>query len=76
MGKSYRKTKIFGCAGGSDKKDKRLCNRALRKKVREQLKQEDYDKPFPIKQEIIDEYSMTNDGKHYWKDAKDEDMRK
>ena len=76
MGKSRRKTKIFGNAGYSEKKDKRLCNRMLRKKVREKLHKEEYDAEFPLPNDVFNIWSMGKDGKHYWRDAADEDMRK
>ena len=79
MGKSQRKHKIFGIAGGrreSEKKDKRLCNRSLRSKVRRQLKHGDPDAPFPLPDEVFNIWSMSKEGKRYWPDAEDKDMRK
>lgn len=76
MGKSYRHTKIFGNGGNSEKKDKRLCNRMLRNKVRMRLHEEDYDSPMPLPNEVFNIWSMSKDGKHYWKDATDKDMIK
>jgi hypothetical protein len=76
MGKSRRKNKIFGNAGGSEKKDKQRCNRILRKKVREKLHKEDYDAEFPLPNEVFNIWSMAKDGKHYWKSATPRDMLK
>lgn len=76
MGKSYRKTKIFGNAGGSEKQDKRWCNKKIRHKVREQLEDEDYDTPMPLPNEVHNVWGMAKDGKSYWPEATEKDMRK
>ena len=76
MGKSYRKTKIFGNASGSEKKDKQLCNRKIRHKVRQQIEEGDFETPMPLPNEVYNEWGMAKDGKSYWKDATERDMGK
>ena len=76
MGKSFRKHRIFGNCGGSEKKDKRICNRKVRRKAREQIERGDYELPFTIQDEALNKWSMNKDGKHYWPDATDKDMKK
>lgn len=69
MSRSYRKTKVFGIAGGSDKMGKRFANRALRKRV----KQGAWDLRI---REVSDPWDWSKDGKHYWANATERDMRK
>ena len=77
MGKSKRKSKIFPCAGGtSEKRDKQHSSRAVRRKVRAQLQQGDFDKPLPLPHEVVNPYRMDKDGKRYWPEATDKDMNK
>ena len=76
MGKSYRKTKIFPNAGGSEKRDKQWCSRKIRHKVKCRLKDEDFDSPFPLPNEVHNVWSMAKDGKHWWGDATERDMGK
>jgi hypothetical protein len=77
MGKSRRKTKIFGMTlAKSEKEDKRHCNRALRRKVKSQLSTGDYETPMPLPNEVVNIWSMDKDGKQYWPDAEEKDMRK
>ena len=76
MGKSYRKTKIFGNASNSEKKDKQWCNRKIRHRVRKKLKDGDFDAPMPLPNEVHNIWSMAKDGKHYWKGATEKDMGK
>ena len=79
MGKSFRKTKIFGIAGGrksSEAWDKRQCNKKIRHKVKERLEAEDYDTPMPLPNEVHNEWGMAKDGKHWWSDATKRDMGK
>jgi len=76
MARSRRKTKIFGSTTcRSEKEDKRLMNRAIRSKVKAKLKHQD-DDDLPDKDHIMSTWEMGKDGKGYWKDAKDSDMRK
>ena len=76
MSRSRKKTKIFGNAGGSDKPGKQLANRKLRKHSKAQLKKGDFDKPMPHKNEVDNVWNFPKDGKNYWKNAQEEDMRK
>ena len=77
MGKSFKKTKIFGnTSSKSEKEDKRICNRALRSKVKQQIKYGDPEAPFPTQEEVFAIWSMSKDGKGYWKSASKKDMRK
>lgn len=68
MGKSRRKTEIAGisCAK-SEKKDKRLCNKRLRKKIKQITETKNYDDClFPLAKEVVNTYSMAKDGKKYY----------
>ena len=76
MGKSYKKSKFFGNAGGSEKKDKQWCNRSLRHKVKQKLEAEEFDAPMPLPNEVRNIWSMAKDGKHYWPGATKRDMGK
>lgn len=76
MSKSFRKSKIFGNCGGkrdSEKKDKLISNRSLRRKNKTELKS---GKLLTSKRENSNIWSFKKDGKHYWKDATKKDMRK
>ena len=74
MSRSRRKTPKFGIAGDSDKQDKRLANRKLRRAVRVAL--DHGDEVLPELREVSDVWSMSKDGKIYWPDGGDESMRK
>lgn len=74
MSRSYRHKPIFGMASGSEKYDKRLANRRLRRRLNEVPP--DDDAIIPDIKEVSDVWSMNKDGKQYWKDAKPKDMRK
>jgi hypothetical protein len=68
MGKSYRKHSIIGIGGESNKKDKQIINRQLRRKVRQILRQdiEDIENVvLPIKEETMNTCDMTKEGKVY-----------
>jgi hypothetical protein len=76
MGKSKRKTKIFGHCGNSEKKDKRLANRMFRRKQKAAIEVGEFDK-IPIDmEEVCPIWSMSKDGKEYWADAPEKSMRK
>ena len=76
MGKSYRKTKIFGwTAASSEKKDKVFHHRKMRRRVHEQIQKEDYDL-FPVDNEISNVWTWDKDGKQYWPAATKKDMSK
>lgn len=80
MSRSFRKVKIFGNAGGSDKKDKMKASRKMRRVLKERIRcggeEEASDNGRPRKQEFSDTYNFTKDGKGYWKDATTKDMVK
>ncbi len=74
MSRSYRKTPIFGnCICRSEKKDKRIANRAYRRIVRHCLKA---GKELPLKREVSNIWSFGKDGKSYWHNFTQESMRK
>ena len=76
MSRSRRKTKIFGITtADSEQRDKQRSSRALRRKVRSKLQVGDFDATLPVVHEVVNPY-MSKDGKQYWGDAKDEDLRK
>lgn len=76
MSRSYRKTPKMGIAGVSEKKDKIICHKMFRARVRTLMNQKNYDRlPFRMR-EVLDTYSMSKDGKMYWKDAPAYAMRK
>jgi len=69
MSRSRKKTPIFGNAGGSEKKDKRLANRMFRRKEKVKIATEQYN-DLPIKMdEVMNSWVMSKDGKSYWKNA-------
>lgn len=85
MARSFRKTKIFGHTGSSEKEDKRINNRMFRRKENvidgEIKKSVDVDSVddsvYPVDMdEIRSTWSMRKDGKSYWKNAPDKSMRK
>lgn len=77
MSRSTRKTKIFGhCSKStSEKQDKRRCNRIVRRTNKARVHQQD-DEHLISPEEAMNVWSMNKDGKGYYKDATDEDMRK
>ena len=75
MSRSKRKTPVFGhTKSDSEKQDKRLANRRLRRCVKTAITADKED--VPKLREVSDVWSMDKDGKSYWKDAKEKDMRK
>jgi len=76
MGKSRRKTPIFSNGGGSEKDDKRIANRKLRRKSKSLLKNFHENIIMPIIREVSNVWLMNKDGKHYWGDVSKKDMRK
>ncbi len=77
MSRSYRKHKIMGntCAR-SEKKDKRFHNRRMRRKVHDQIGRGEFERPFPVDNEVTDPWTMDKDGKQYFADATKKDMSK
>lgn len=77
MSRSYKKTKVFAnCKGprGSDKYDKRLANRALRKAITNlDLVEVEV---VPKLRDKSNVYNFNSDGKHWWAKATKKDMRK
>jgi len=69
MSRSVRKIKIFGHGGGSEKQDKRIANRKLRRAVHAG----DYDARI---RDVSNVWDFNKDGKSYWRGATSEDMRK
>jgi hypothetical protein len=63
MSRSRRKTPICGITTAeSEKKDKRIANRKLRRRVRAAL-HADPDAPLPLLREVSDPWLMDKDGK-------------
>jgi hypothetical protein len=65
MSRSFRKTNIIGNGASSEKYDKRINNRVLRRAVKHAvfIGEEDI---FPIMREVSDKWSMRKDGKCYF----------
>jgi len=86
MSRSIRKTKIFGNVGSlchaSEKKDKKLFHkmyRSLEREIVRKIEQGAVDSEnvvFFNEEETMDVWSMDKDGKHYWEDVEEKDMRK
>jgi hypothetical protein len=75
MSRSYRHTPIFGTTiCDSEKSDKRLANRRLRRKMNETPDEEDA--VVPLKREVSNVWDFAKDGKGYWDKATKKDMRK
>jgi len=76
MSRSFRKNKIFGwSASESEKKDKKICNRKMRR-YNKHILQEDVEEEFMTQDEAMDKYQMSKDGKQYWGDATKRDLSK
>jgi hypothetical protein len=64
MSRSYRKTPITGITTAtSEKHDKQLANRRLRRVAKQVLKDEPEAQVFPLKREVSDVWTMNKDGK-------------
>jgi hypothetical protein len=75
MSRSFRKTAKFGVTTApSEKEDKRLANRVLRRTVRVILDEETED--CPDLREVSNVWSFAKDGKIYWSDAPPKHFRK
>jgi hypothetical protein len=75
MSRSYRKTPIFGnTSSDSEKEDKRKANRKLRHKVKQEINRGE--EVLSDLKEVAPAWGFSKDGKHYWADAEQEDMRK
>lgn len=77
MSRSFKKTPKFGQAtkSVSEKKDKRLANRKLRKKLK-QLRNKYNDICLPILREVSDVWGFRKDGKVYIKNIDKKYLRK
>lgn len=72
MSRSHRHTPKGGWCGGSEKSDKRIGNRRLRKKSKQMIHEGKYDdEVFPIMDEVMNKWAMTKDGKTWFGDLKD-----
>lgn len=77
MGKSRRKTKIFGwTCSDSEKRDKVIHHKKMRRRVKDQIQKGEFEEPFPVDNEVSDVYTWDKDGRQFWKDATDRDMGK
>jgi len=78
MSRSRRKTPIFGCGGGSEKRDKQIWHKKFRHGSKQKLKDgfEDEDYSDPNFKEYSDPWIMNKDGKYYYPEATKKDMRK
>lgn len=69
MARSYRHTPVHGHAGSSEKQDKRIYNRRLRRAVKDALlvsREADFDSlVLPAVREVSDAWNMSKDGKSY-----------
>ena len=75
MARSYRRTPIFGITTSkSEKKDKRLANRRLRRAVRRAMLRDK--ETLPILREVSDVWNFDKDGRRYDRFASEEAMRK
>ena len=75
MSRSYRKTKIFGVSGDSEKHDKRIANRKFRKLSKNKIAAGKEDLPTHLK-DVSNVWNFSKDGKLYWDDATKKDMSK
>lgn len=68
MSRSRKKHAVTGfTTARSEKKEKRIMNRAIRRITRHKLKQEDReDSILPIPDEVMDVWSMSKDGKQWY----------
>lgn len=79
MSRSRRKTKIFGHTGcPSEKEDKQLANRALRRISKIEIDSiDDFDNLIvPDINEVSSLWNFGKDGKSWWGKATEKDMRK
>ena len=74
MSRSRKHTPIGGwCGGSSEKYDKRVGNRRLRKKSKQIIHNGSYDDVvFPIMDEVMDKWCMNKDGKGWFGDLKND----
>lgn len=68
MSRSYRKNSISGITTAkSEKKDKQVCNKKLRRKIKQIMETKEIDNwLFPIPNEVQNIWLMSKDGKAYF----------
>lgn len=67
MSRSVRKRPCAAWCGGSQKKDKRICNRIMRRRNRVAIRAADVDVvEFLTKRTALNVYSMSQDGSRHW----------
>ena len=66
MSRSFRKTNIIGHGASSEKYDKRINNRVLRRAVKHAISIGKDENTFPIMREVSDKWCMGKDGKYYF----------
>jgi len=79
MSRSYRKHDICGNAGrsnSSEKDDKRIANRILRRNVRMLLHANPEEEVLPVMNEVRDPWDMNKDGKSYFGNLLSEHVRR
>lgn len=80
MSRSKRKRPIFGnTTADSEKRDKVIYHRRFRRRVADALReslQSGEDATFPLADEVGNQWLFDKDGKTYWSDAPEEEMRK
>ncbi|MCW3806128.1 hypothetical protein [Plebeiibacterium marinum] len=75
MSRSFQKSKIFGITiAKSEKEDKRIANKKLRRLVRQKIKGKDFD--LVTIRDVSNRWSFDKEGKQYWALASKKDMRK
>jgi len=66
MSRSQRKRPFAAYCGGSQKQDKRICNRIMRRTGRIKMRVDGEEALFPRHDEALNKYSMDQDGtRHY-----------
>ena len=69
MGKSFKKNCYIGnCCCYSEKKDKRIANKAFRRRIKTVLKVDPYTETFPVVRELSNVWDFGKDGKNWFGD--------
>ena len=77
MSHSKRKTPIFGyTTAESEKEDKQKANRKYRRTAKERLREDGGDESIPDCKAVSNRWLMQKDGKSYYREADEKDMRK
>lgn len=66
MSRSHRKTPICGNAGNSDKLSKRYANRAFRRREKQCIQTENWDKLPYVMDDVYNVWNMCKDGKSWF----------